>query len=151
MIARPGEPALSLVEDSVVNRFIARLFAERHQEHHFDAMITLEDVSIDDEIDPKTLNSSKDDIANRTLLLENEIRFIRRTCSDLTTIGQFNPAPGAEGRGFRLSEYIVFESLEGEIIISGAATVQSRRGGGTRAPRAQNTHTPPLDDFIAVV
>jgi hypothetical protein len=43
----------------------------------------------------------------------------------------------------------VFESFGGEIVNSGAATVQVRRGGGTRAPRAQNNDSPPLDVFIA--
>jgi predicted alpha/beta hydrolase family esterase len=97
LIARPGEPGLSLVERSVVGINLLRPFAKRPQEHHFDAMKTLEEVSIDDDIDPKGLNSSNDDIANRTRLLENEIRFTRRTCSDLTTTGHFNPAPDAEG------------------------------------------------------
>ena len=37
-------------------------------------MATLEEVSIDDEIDQDILNSSTDDIVNRTRLLENEIK-----------------------------------------------------------------------------
>jgi len=37
-------------------------------------MATLEEVSIDDEIDQEILNSSTDDIVNRTRLLENEIK-----------------------------------------------------------------------------
>jgi hypothetical protein len=38
------------------------------------AMATLEEVSIDDEIDQEILKSSTDDIVNRTRLLENEIK-----------------------------------------------------------------------------
>ena len=37
-------------------------------------MTTLEEVSIDDEMDREILNSSTDDIVNRTRLLENEIK-----------------------------------------------------------------------------
>jgi len=37
-------------------------------------MATLEEVSIDDEIDREILNSSTDDIINRTRLMENEIK-----------------------------------------------------------------------------
>jgi 26S proteasome regulatory subunit T5 len=37
-------------------------------------MATLEEVSIDDEINQEILNSSTDDIVNRTRLLENEIK-----------------------------------------------------------------------------
>ena len=37
-------------------------------------MSTLEEVSIDDEIDREILNSSTDDIINRTRLMENEIK-----------------------------------------------------------------------------
>ena len=37
-------------------------------------MATLEEVSIDDEIDREILNSSTDDVINRTRLMENEIK-----------------------------------------------------------------------------
>ena len=37
-------------------------------------MATLEEVSIDDEIDREIMNSSTDDIINRTRLMENEIK-----------------------------------------------------------------------------
>jgi hypothetical protein len=37
-------------------------------------MATLEEVSIDEEIDREILNSSTDDIINRTRLMENEIK-----------------------------------------------------------------------------
>jgi len=37
-------------------------------------MATLEEVSIDDDIDRDILNSSTDDIINRTRLMENEIK-----------------------------------------------------------------------------
>ena len=39
-------------------------------------MATLEEVSIDDEIDREILNLSTDDIINRTRLLENEIKVL---------------------------------------------------------------------------
>jgi 26S proteasome regulatory subunit T5 len=37
-------------------------------------MATLEEVHIEDEIDQEILNSSTDDIVNRTRLLENDIK-----------------------------------------------------------------------------
>jgi hypothetical protein len=37
-------------------------------------MATLEEVSLEDEIDQEILNSSTDDIVNRTRLLENDIK-----------------------------------------------------------------------------
>ena len=39
-------------------------------------MATLEEVSIDDELDREILNSSTDDIINRTRLMENEIKVL---------------------------------------------------------------------------
>ena len=39
-------------------------------------MATLEEVSIDDGIDKEILNSSTEDIINRTRLLENEIKVL---------------------------------------------------------------------------
>ena len=39
-------------------------------------MATLEEVSIDDEIDREILNSSTDDVINRTRLMENEIKVL---------------------------------------------------------------------------
>jgi len=39
-------------------------------------MATLEEVSVVDEIDQEILNSSTDDIINRTRLLENEIKVL---------------------------------------------------------------------------
>jgi 26S proteasome regulatory subunit T5 len=41
-------------------------------------MATLEEVSLEDEIDQEILNSSTDDIINRTRLLENDIKVSRR-------------------------------------------------------------------------
>jgi len=39
-------------------------------------MATLEEVNIDDEIDREILNSSTDDIVNRTRLVENDIKVL---------------------------------------------------------------------------
>ena len=45
-------------------------------------MATLEEVSLEDEIDQEILNSSTDDIINRTRLLENDIKVsLRRSRS----------------------------------------------------------------------
>lgn len=44
-------------------------------------MATLEEVSIEDEIDKEILNSSTDDIINRTRLMENEIKVAIRCYS----------------------------------------------------------------------
>lgn len=42
--------------------------------HSLIRMATLEEVSLEDEIDQEILNSSTDDIINRTRLLENDIK-----------------------------------------------------------------------------
>jgi 26S proteasome regulatory subunit T5 len=39
-------------------------------------MATLEEVSVEDEIDKEILNSSTDDIINRTRLLDNDIKVL---------------------------------------------------------------------------
>jgi 26S proteasome regulatory subunit T5 len=41
-------------------------------------MTTLEEVNLGEEIDPEILNSSTDDIVNRTRLLDNDIKVFRR-------------------------------------------------------------------------
>src|ERR1700721_1545058 len=51
-----------------------RLQRTQHFVRPIQIMATLEEVTIDDEIDQEILNSSTDDIINRTRLLENTIK-----------------------------------------------------------------------------